>query len=150
MRNCKLLSLPLSCTGCKLYWLDDVKVGVLLGVPWGYYTPVHLVESVENYALCMRRCLLCSSSMSVSIAHLLLTQIVLTPAQSIKLCAIASYCLFHSHAQVVSFTDSMMWIGVYAAIACAVASQPSATVASEYSHSTLNSTATCSSHSGTV
>ena len=53
------------------------------------YTPVHLVESVENYAHCMRRCLLCSSNTSVSIAHLLLcARIVLTPALSIKLCAI--------------------------------------------------------------
>ena len=30
------------------------------------YTPVHLIESVENYSLCMRRCLLCSSIMSVT------------------------------------------------------------------------------------
>ena len=36
-----------------------------------------------------------------------------------------------------------------AAIACAVASQPFVTVASEYPHSILNSTATCSSHNGT-
>ena len=77
------------------------------------YTPVHLVESVENYALCMRRCLLCSSNMSVTTAHLLLcARIVLKTAPSIKFCAIASYCLFHSRAQVVSFTDSMMWTGV--------------------------------------
>ena len=26
MRNCKLPSLPLSCTGCKFYWLDDVNL----------------------------------------------------------------------------------------------------------------------------
>ena len=30
------------------------------------YTPVHLVESVENYALRMRRCFSCSSNMSVT------------------------------------------------------------------------------------
>ena len=30
------------------------------------YIPVHLVESVENYALCMRRCPLCSSNLSVT------------------------------------------------------------------------------------
>ena len=76
------------------------------------YTPVHLVESVENYALCMRRCLLCSSNMSVTHSALLREQIILTPAPSIRLCAIASYCLFHSHAQIVSFTDSMMWTGI--------------------------------------
>ena len=29
------------------------------------YTPVHLVES-ENYTLCMRQCILCSSNMSVT------------------------------------------------------------------------------------
>ena len=77
------------------------------------YNPVHLVESVENYALCMRRCLLCSSNMSVTHSALALrARIVLTPAPSIKLCAIARYRLFHSHAQVVSFTDSMIWTGV--------------------------------------
>ena len=40
---------------------------------------------------------------ALHIAHLLLcVRIVLTPAPSIKSCAIASYRLFHSHAQVVS------------------------------------------------
>ena len=44
------------------------------------------------------------------IAHnlLLRARIIRTPAPSIKLCTIASYRLFHSHAQVISFTDSMM------------------------------------------
>ena len=43
---------------------------------------------------------------ALRIGHLLLrVQIVLTPVPSIKLCATASYRLFHSHAQVVSFTD---------------------------------------------
>ena len=134
-------------------------------------TPVHLIESVGNDALCMRQCLLSSSNMSVTHSALAFTRanrqglsqphspgrarvplssfvpqisinfflfflklyifsssfwpsgwasrppgkalatplrIVLTPAPSIKLRAIASYRLLHSHAQVVSFTDSMM------------------------------------------
>ena len=29
MRNCKLPSLPLSCTGCKFYWLDDVNWSIV-------------------------------------------------------------------------------------------------------------------------
>ena len=29
MRNCKLPSLPLSCTGCKLYWLDNVNWSIV-------------------------------------------------------------------------------------------------------------------------
>ena len=36
-----------------------------------------------------------------------------TDASANKLCIIASYHPFHSHAQIVSFTDSMMWTGVY-------------------------------------
>ena len=67
----------------------------------------------KKNALCMRRCLLCSSNMSVTHSALAFTRANhTTPAPSIKLYEIASYCLFHSHAQIVSFTDSMMWTGV--------------------------------------
>ena len=45
---------------------------------------------------------------------------------------------------------SRILLGFSTAIACAVASQPFVTVASEYPHSTLTVTATCSSHSGTA
>ena len=38
---------------------------------------------------------------------------VMTPAPGIKLFAIAAYRLFHSHAQVLTFTDSARWTGVY-------------------------------------
>ena len=37
----------------------------------------------------------------------------MTPAPGIKLCATAAYSLFHSHAQVLTFTDSTRWTGVY-------------------------------------
>ena len=37
---------------------------------------------------------------------LLRVRFVMTPVQGIKLCAIAAYRLFHSHAQVLTFTDS--------------------------------------------
>ena len=84
-----------------------LRFGLVGGVP-RIGTNFYLVESVENYALCMRRCLLCSGNMGVTHSALLRARIVLTPAPSIKLCAIASYRLFHSHALVVSFTDSMM------------------------------------------
>ena len=43
----------------------------------------------------------------------------------------------------------VLW-GYFAATACVVASQPFVTIASEYPHSTLKGTATCSSHSGTL
>ena len=39
------------------------------------YTPVHLVESVENYELCMRRCLLCSSNKSVTHSTIAFTRV---------------------------------------------------------------------------
>ena len=141
---------------------------------------MHLVESVEKYALCMRRCLLCSSKMSVTHSALAFTRANRTDAApSIKLCAIGSYRLFHSRAQVVSFTDSMMWTGVgpicrshitqYCCGYCKSQYRwgyyegryPDATVtkgweatthavASEHPHYTLNGTATCSSHSSTA
>ena len=38
---------------------------------------------------------------------LLRARFVMTPAPGIKLCAIAAYHLFHSHAQVLTFTDLM-------------------------------------------
>ena len=38
------------------------------------FTPVHLVESVENYALCMRRCLLRKSNISVTYSALAFTR----------------------------------------------------------------------------
>ena len=37
----------------------------------------------------------------------------MTPAPGIKLCAIAAYRLFHSHAQALTFTDSTRWTVVY-------------------------------------
>ena len=43
----------------------------------------------------------------------------------------------------------VLW-GYSAATACTVAPQPSVTVVLKYPHSTLNCTATCSSHSGTA
>ena len=46
------------------------------------YTPVHLVESVENYALCMRQCLLCSSNMSVAHSELAFTHANRTDASA--------------------------------------------------------------------
>ena len=44
---------------------------------------------------------------------LLRARFVMTPAPGIKICAIAAYRLFHSHAQVLTFTDSTRWTGVY-------------------------------------
>ena len=41
------------------------------------------------------------------------TCFVMMPVLSIKCCAIASYHLFHSHAQVYFLTDSTRWTGVY-------------------------------------
>ena len=46
------------------------------------YTPVHLVESVENYALCMRRCLLCSSNVSIRHSALAFTRANRTDASA--------------------------------------------------------------------
>ena len=49
------------------------------------YTPVHLVESVENYActeLCMRRCFLCCSNMSVTHSALAFTHVNHTDASA--------------------------------------------------------------------
>ena len=60
----------------------------------------------------MRQCLLCSSNMSVTHSALDFTRANGTDVSSIKLCAIVSYRLFHSHEQVVSFTYLMMWTGV--------------------------------------
>ena len=43
-------------------------------VPQTHYTPVHLVESVENYGLCMRRYLACSSYASVMYREVAITR----------------------------------------------------------------------------
>ena len=67
-----------------------------------HYTPVHLVESVEKCGLCM----------TVSCMQQLCARFVMTPVPGIKLCTIAAYRLFHSHAQVLTFTDSRRWTGV--------------------------------------
>ena len=132
------MEIGMAAIGCVLMFKLDLekslqsKTMIIMGIWWrapdhdmidcskheGWdwcYTPVHLVESVENYALCMRRCLLCSSNMNVTHCALAFThvQIILTPVPSNELWAIASYRLFHSHGQVVSFTDSMMWTGVH-------------------------------------
>ena len=71
------------------------------------YIPVHLVESMENCGLYTRQCVACSSYQIICIGHLLLhVRFILTAAPCIKLCAIASYYLFHFHAQVITFTNS--------------------------------------------
>ena len=50
---------------------------------------------------------------TLCIVHLLLhAWFVMTPAPSITLCAIASYSLLHSDAQVTFLTDSTRWTGV--------------------------------------
>ena len=82
-----------------------------------YCTPVHLVESVETVNCVWDGIFYAAATRALCIAHLLLrARFVMTPAPSIKSCAIASCRLFHSHTQVASFTDSMMWIGVYHAL----------------------------------
>ena len=69
---------------------------------WTFYTPFHLVKSVRNCGVCMRRCLSCSSYAHICIAYLLLQAcFVMTPPPSIKLFSVASYRLFHSHIQVI-------------------------------------------------
>ena len=45
----------------------------LVGTLMSHYTPIHLVKSVENYALCMRLCLSCSSNMNVTHSALAFT-----------------------------------------------------------------------------
>ena len=40
------------------------------------YTPVHLVESVENCGLCVRRCLACSSCANVMYRGLAITRVL--------------------------------------------------------------------------
>ena len=72
-----------------------------------YYTPIYLVESVENGGLCVRRCLACSSyanvmyrvtaacNANVMYRGLAITRLIKMPAPGIKLCAIAGYRLFH-------------------------------------------------------
>ena len=45
------------------------------------YTPVHLIESVENYALCMGRYLACCSNMSVTHSALAFTRANRTDAR---------------------------------------------------------------------
>ena len=44
---------------------------------------------------------------------LLRARFVMMTVPGIKLCAIAAYHLFHSHAQVLTFIDSTKWTGVY-------------------------------------
>ena len=44
---------------------------------------------------------------------LLRARFIMTTAPGIKLCAITAYRLFHSHAQVLTFSDSTRWPGVY-------------------------------------
>ena len=57
----------------------------------------------------------------------------------------------HSTAVATTSRSTVKVLGGYsAATACVVAFQPFVTVASEYPHSTLNGTVTCSSHSSTA
>ena len=61
------------------------------------YTPVHFVVAVDYV---WDGVLHAAVTRTLYIAHLLLRgRFIVTPAQSIKLCAVASYRLFHSHAQ---------------------------------------------------
>ena len=70
------------------------------------YTPVHLIESVENCGWCLA-CSSYTNAMHCALATMRALPYDTRP--SIKLYTIASYCLFHYHAQVVTFTDSTTW-----------------------------------------
>ena len=94
---------------CQLKIVQPIHNPIIL-----IYTPVHLVESVENCGLCMGWHLACSSYANVIGLRTcnLRVRFVMTPAPGIKLCAIAAYRLFHSRAQLLTFTDSTRWTGV--------------------------------------
>ena len=78
------------------------------------YTPVHLIESVENWGLCMRQCLASSSYVHVMHFVLAITRAIGQDASVkhwiMRNCKLLSLPL---HAQVVTFTDSTRWTGVY-------------------------------------
>ena len=79
-----------------------------------FYTPVHLAELVETVDYIWDDALHAAVTHMFCITHLLLCAcFVMMPAPSTKLCAIASYSLFHSHTQVKYFTNSTRWTGVY-------------------------------------
>ena len=89
-------------------WQEVLQsVGNTMNLVHPSYTPVHLVESVENCGLCMRRYLACSSYANVMHRELAITRALRYGASArITLCAIAVYRLFHSRTQVLTFTDS--------------------------------------------
>ena len=67
---------------------------------WNVYETVSCMQQLrERYA--SRTCYYARASFNM------------TPVPGIKLYAIAAYRLFHSHAQVLTFTDSTRWTRVY-------------------------------------
>ena len=81
---------------------DSSEKGMISRASTLFYIPVHFVESVTNCGL-RRQCLACTNYTKVVHCKLAITgRFVMSPAPSIRFCAIPSYCLFHSHAHVIS------------------------------------------------
>ena len=76
---------------------------------YGLYSCSPCRVSRKLWTTCMSRCLACSCYANVIHCALSFTRALRYSPANIKICTIAGYCLFHSHAQVLTFTDSTRW-----------------------------------------
>ena len=101
---------PITTNDYKREQINTYKFKKFCSLP--FYTPVHHVESVEDYTLCMRQCPQCSSNMSYAertCLHARKSHLRHRQASSYSQLQATAY---HSHAQVANFTDMTMWSGV--------------------------------------